>query len=98
MNQRDKLLALQTLLKVGKAPTNAELQIIMEVGLGLIGELLRDVGRIADAYVFDRPVGETAQEVGGVTVTLAALCLANAVDMRAADEVELTHSPLPGAT
>jgi len=28
-------------------------------------------------YVFDRPVGEIAQEIGGVMVTLAALCNAN---------------------
>jgi hypothetical protein len=33
-------------------------------------------------YVFNRPVGEPAQEVGGVMVTLAALCLANRLDMR----------------
>ncbi|HVZ60649.1 MAG TPA: hypothetical protein VG892_07670 [Terriglobales bacterium] len=32
-------------------------------------------------YVFDRPVGERGQEVGGVMVTLAALCLAQAIDM-----------------
>lgn len=40
-------------------------------------------------YVFNRPVGEPAQEVGGVMVTLAALCLANAMDMHHAGEVEL---------
>jgi hypothetical protein len=32
-------------------------------------------------YVFDRPVGQRGQEVGGVLVTLAALCLAQAIDM-----------------
>lgn len=31
-------------------------------------------------YVFSRPVGEPRQEVGGVMVTLAALCNANSVD------------------
>ena len=32
-------------------------------------------------YVFNRPVGEPKQEIGGVMVTLAALCLANDIDM-----------------
>jgi hypothetical protein len=42
-------------------------------------------------YVFDRPVGESSQEAGGVMVTLAALCLANAIDMHAAGEIELAR-------
>jgi hypothetical protein len=42
-------------------------------------------------YVFDRPVGETFQEVGGVMVTLAALCLANRLDMDIAGETELSR-------
>jgi len=42
-------------------------------------------------YVFGRPVGERAQEVGGVMVTLAALCLAQGLDMHAADETELAR-------
>lgn len=40
-------------------------------------------------YVFHRPVGEKAQEVGGVLVTLAALCSAQGVEMDAAGRVEL---------
>lgn len=32
-------------------------------------------------YVFNRPVGEPYQEVGGVMVTLAALCIVNGLDM-----------------
>lgn len=40
-------------------------------------------------YVFGRPVGEPKQEVGGVMVTLAALCLANDMDMMREGEVEL---------
>ena len=32
-------------------------------------------------YVFGRPVGEPSQEVGGVMVTLAALCEASGLDM-----------------
>lgn len=42
-------------------------------------------------YVFRRIVGEPAQEVGGVMVTLAALCLANGLDMHDAGEVELAR-------
>ncbi|SFP62437.1 hypothetical protein [Sphingomonas rubra] len=42
-------------------------------------------------YVFGRPVGEPAQEVGGTMVTLAALCLAHDLDMHAAAEMELAR-------
>lgn len=42
-------------------------------------------------YVYGRPVGEKRQEVGGVMVTLAALCLANDMDMHAAGETELAR-------
>lgn len=44
-------------------------------------------------YVFNRPVGERAQEVGGVMVTLAALCSARPVhiDITPAAETELAR-------
>ncbi|UQV43389.1 hypothetical protein KIV45_15570 [Janthinobacterium lividum] len=42
-------------------------------------------------YVYGRPVSERAQEVGGVMVTLAALCLAQDLDMHAAGETELAR-------
>jgi hypothetical protein len=42
-------------------------------------------------YVYGRPVGEPAQEVGGVMVTLAAYCLATGLDMHAAGETELAR-------
>lgn len=42
-------------------------------------------------YVFGRPVGEPRQEVGGVMVTLAALCLAHSLDMHADGETELAR-------
>lgn len=42
-------------------------------------------------YVYGRPVGHAPQEVGGVMVTLAALCLANGFDMHACAEAELTR-------
>lgn len=42
-------------------------------------------------YVYGRPVGEKHQEVGGVMVTLAALCLAQQLDMHACGETELSR-------
>lgn len=42
-------------------------------------------------YTFDRPVGELHQEVGGVMVTLAALCLASGENMHVAGETELAR-------
>jgi hypothetical protein len=40
-------------------------------------------------YVYGRPIGETRQEVGGVMVTLAALCSSQDVDMIEDGEIEL---------
>lgn len=42
-------------------------------------------------YVFGRDIGEPTQEVGGVMVTLAALCIANGIDMHDAGELELAR-------
>lgn len=42
-------------------------------------------------YVFGRHAGEPVQEVGGVMVTLAALCLANNIDMHDAGDTELAR-------
>lgn len=42
-------------------------------------------------YVYSRPPGEPAQEVGGVMVTLAAYCLAHNLDMQQAAETELAR-------
>lgn len=42
-------------------------------------------------YVYGRPVGETAQEAGGVMLTLAALCRAHDIDMHEAGEKELAR-------
>lgn len=42
-------------------------------------------------YVFGRVPGEPHQEAGGVMITLAALCLANDLDMHAAGETELNR-------
>jgi hypothetical protein len=47
------------------------------------------------SYVFGRPIGEPPQEVGGVMVTLAALCNAANIDMELAAEAELTRISAP---
>lgn len=60
-------------------------------------ELVQACGCSADEahqlvdYVFGRPMGEKSQEVGGVMVTLAALCLAHDMDMHASGETELAR-------
>lgn len=46
-------------------------------------------------YVFSRPVGEPSQEVGGVMVTLAALCNPHGIDMVVAAETELARILAP---
>jgi NTP pyrophosphatase (non-canonical NTP hydrolase) len=53
-----------------------------------IGGSADDAHKLVD-YVFGRPLGEPRQEVGGVLVTLAALCNAMAIDMEAAGQAEL---------
>lgn len=40
-------------------------------------------------YVFSRAAGDPVQEVGGVAMTLAALCSASDIDMENAAQVEL---------
>ncbi len=40
-------------------------------------------------YVFNRPIGEKHQEVGGAMVTLAGLCSAQGLDMHECGEMEL---------
>lgn len=50
----------------------------------------REAHQLVD-YVYDRAKGDAHQETGGVMVTLAALCLANGLDMHQAAEVELTR-------
>lgn len=58
-------------------------------------ELVQATGTTAEEahvlvdYVFCRPIGERDQEVGGVMVTLAALCTAHDMDMDQEGEREL---------
>ena len=42
-------------------------------------------------YVYSRDIGRVEQEIGGVMVTLAALCLASSQDMHDAGEKELAR-------
>ncbi len=53
-----------------------------------------DAHQLVD-YVFNRPVGEPVQGIGGVMVTLAALCLAGGMDMHGAGETELSRISAP---
>lgn len=46
-------------------------------------------------YVFGRPAGERAQEVGGTVLTLASLCTTIGVDMLGAAETELARVSTP---
>lgn len=49
-------------------------------------------------YVYNRPIGEKNQEVGGVMVTLAALCIAQDLNMHDAGEIELNRVLQPDIT
>ncbi len=65
------------------------------------GELCQALGMTEDqardmvAYTWGREKGEPEQEVGGVVVTLAALCHAAGLDMEADGEAELKRIDTP---
>lgn len=42
-------------------------------------------------YVYDRPVGEPEQEVGGSMITLASLCSTQGIDLQHAADLELAR-------
>lgn len=68
-------------------------QRFLEESLELVqsqGCSISEAHQIVD-YVYGRPIGETFQEVGGVMVTLAALCETAEVDMLDAAEKELAR-------
>lgn len=52
------------------------------------------VGQIVD-YVYARPAGEPGQEIGGVMMTLAALCSAHGFDMAGEGRAELARIDRP---
>lgn len=67
---------------------------LLEEALELVqasGCTKEDVLEIVD-YVYDRPAGSLEQEVGGVMVTLAALCSALELSMDAAADRELDRN------
>lgn len=55
------------------------------------GGMTREAAHQLVDYTYDRPVGELDQEVGGVMVTLAALCLAHNTDMHLCGDIELAR-------
>jgi hypothetical protein len=59
--------------------------------LGLTKE---EANKLVD-YVYNRPIGEPEQEIGGVYVTLNALCNANEFDLHICAETEINriHQP-----
>jgi len=59
-----------------------------------LGCTLSESHQLVD-YVFNRPIGEPYQEVGGVMVTLAALCNAAGLQMMDNGETELTRISMP---
>jgi len=61
--------------------------------LGMTEQQARDLV----AYTWGRDKGEPEQEVGGVMVTLAAMCHAAGLDMEAAGETELARIDTPEA-
>lgn len=55
-----------------------------------LGATAEDCHTMVD-YVFGRPLGEPHQAVGGVVITLGALCIANSLSMHQAGEDELNR-------
>ena len=51
----------------------------------------KDVAHYLVDYVYARPIDEPALEVGNVMTALAALCLANGLDLDASAEIDLAH-------
>lgn len=62
--------------------TEESLELVQSLGISK-----GDVLRLVD-YVFDRPIGEPHQEVGGTMVTLAALCYASDLNLETCAENE----------
>lgn len=55
-----------------------------------VGVTREEAHQLVD-YVYGRPVGEPAQEVGGVGITLAGVCNALDISVTDANETELTR-------
>jgi hypothetical protein len=70
---------------------------LLEEVLELLQATGYDLSRVATLadYVYDRPAGEPAQEVGGVMVTLAGFCWVAGLAMHANGETELARINQP---
>jgi NTP pyrophosphatase (non-canonical NTP hydrolase) len=55
------------------------------------GFTIEQVSRLV-TYTYNRPVGQLYQEVGGVMITLAALCSAHGINMEKAGETDLKNA------
>jgi len=55
-----------------------------------LGCTRKEVDMLVD-YVYSRPLGEPRQEVGGASITLAALCFAHKIDLAQCTEDELAR-------
>lgn len=85
---------LEEAFEVGPRPTSRERAArFLEEALELYQACGGEPGEVAEMsnYVFNRPVGEVAQEVGGVMVTLAGLCAVKDVDLNMAAVLELNR-------
>jgi NTP pyrophosphatase (non-canonical NTP hydrolase) len=58
-------------------------------------EFTRERAHALVDYVFDRPTGNPVQEVGGVMITLAALCNANNINLNGAANTEMKRISNP---
>jgi len=59
-----------------------------------LGMTRADAHRLVD-YVYDRPIGDPFQEIGGVNVTLLALCEANGMHNSFAADMEIQRITRP---
>lgn len=66
----------------------------LEESLELVqaGGFTKDQVQTVVNYVFNRPVGQTTQEIGGVMITLAALCRVHGADMWECGEEDLANA------
>jgi NTP pyrophosphatase (non-canonical NTP hydrolase) len=79
--------------KIISADTQERNHRFLEEALELVqacGTTASEAHQLVD-YTFGRALGDATQEVGGVMVTLAALCLAQGMDMHACGEAELAR-------
>jgi len=80
-------------MQAGSGQYLEQLRALFEEALELVqagGMPKADVLQLVD-YTYGRPIGESHQEVGSVMVSLAALCLAQGLDIQQAAEIKLAR-------